>query len=111
MVEVTDQLLSEMVDAIVWEVDPERIILFGSYASGSAAPESDLDLLIVESQPFGQSRSRWAEITRIRRALSAFRVPKDVLVYSADEFVKWRHARNHVISRCLRDGKTLYERP
>ena len=63
MVEVTDKLLSEMVDAIVWEVDPERIMLFGSRAYGGAAPESDLDLLIVESQPFSRSRSRWAEIT------------------------------------------------
>lgn len=38
-------------------------------------------------------------------------VTKDILVYSSDEVAKWRSAQNHVVAYCLRDGKTLYERP
>ncbi len=39
MVNVTDQLIEEMALRIVREVDPERIILFGSWARGEADGE------------------------------------------------------------------------
>ncbi len=115
MVEVTRDMLGEMVAAIVAEVHPERIILFGSRARAwpqgpDAGGGSDLDLLIEESDGFGPHRTRWGEIRRIRRVLRRFRVPKDILVYSSDEVAKWRSAQNHVVASCLRSGKTLYER-
>lgn len=109
MIEVTKKILSEMVSAIVATVNPERIILFGSYARGDAGKDSDLDLLIVEKEPFESGKKRWSEITKIRRALSKFRVPKDLLVYSREELDKWRNSQNHVIAHCLKDGKTIYE--
>ena len=111
MIAVTEEILDEMVDTLVQEIAPEQIYLFGSRARGNARPDSDIDLLIVESEPFGTNRSRRQELVRIRRALSLFRVPKDILVYSRDEMAKWQHAVNHIISRCLREGKLLYERP
>ena len=111
MIVVTEEILDEMVDTLVQEIAPEQIYLFGSRARGNARPDSDIDLLIVESEPFGTNRSRRQELARIRRALSLFRVPKDILVYSRDEIAKWQHAANHIISRCLREGKLLYERP
>ena len=37
MIEVTDEVLSDMVQTIVREVDPEGIYLFGSRARGEAA--------------------------------------------------------------------------
>jgi uncharacterized protein len=110
MAMVTDQMLREIVAAAVHTVDPERIILFGSYARGEARPDSDLDLLIVERSPFGQGRTRRSEIKRLRRALWDFRVPIDILVYTEDEVTAWRDSVNHVIARSLREGRTLYER-
>ena len=110
MVEVTPKLLTDMVDALVRDVEPERIVLFGSHARGEAVRDSDLDLLIVEAEPFGPDRSRRRELLRIRRALSGFRVPKDILVYSTDEVLRWERSTNHVIGRCLREGQVLYER-
>jgi len=65
MIEVTDEVLADMVQAIVREVDPERIYLFGSRARGDAREDSDIDLLIVESEPFGPGRSRFEELNRI----------------------------------------------
>ena len=85
MIVVTEEILDEMVDTLVQEIAPEQIYLFGSRARGNARPDSDIDLLIVESEPFGTNRSRRQELARIRRALSLFRVPKDILVYSRDE--------------------------
>ena len=107
---VTDQVLAEMVQAIVREVGPERIILFGSWARGEVGPDSDLDLMIVEREGFGEKRSRLDELVRIREALSAFEIPKDILVYSVKEVEHWRNSLNHIIASTLREGKVLYER-
>jgi len=106
----TDELLSRIVDAIVREVDPEQVYLFGSRARGEATDDSDVDLLIVEREPFSPQRSRRAEMVRLWRLLAPFRTPKDILVFSSDEVKRWRDARNHVIAHAIREGTLLYER-
>ncbi|MEJ5309217.1 MAG: nucleotidyltransferase domain-containing protein [Anaerolineae bacterium] len=105
---VNDALIREMATVAAQEVQPEAIILFGSYATGQAHPDSDVDLLIIQSAPFGPQRDRRKEMTRLWRALARFMVAKDILVYSRDEVEKWRNSRNHVIARALREGKVLY---
>lgn len=108
---VTEQLLDEMVQVIVRAIDPEQVYLFGSRARGDARADSDVDLLIVDHKPFGAGHSRFQEINRVYQALSPFHMPTDILLYSSEEFAKWRHSLNHVIGRCDREGKLLYARP
>ena len=110
MPEVNDALLDRMIRAIVDEVDPEQVILFGSRARGDARPDSDIDLLIIESEPFGGGRSSHAERVRLNRALPATPVHNDVLIYSRDEIERWRGSLNHVAARALREGRVLYTR-
>ncbi len=110
MAAVTDETLRSMTEIIVKEVKPRQIILFGSHARGNAGPESDVDLLIIEDEPFGPGRSRRKEMVKLWRILIPFRFAKDILVYSQDELQRWRHSINHVLSRALREGKILYER-
>jgi len=110
MVQVTDALLEQMVEKIVAEVDPEQIILFGSRARGDARAGSDVDLVVVESEPFGQERSKRLEAARLYRTLSGFLVSKYILEYSRDEVDYWRDSFNHVLARALREGRVLYER-
>ncbi len=102
-----DRLVAAIVDAIVEEVDPERVILFGSRARGEEGEKSDVDLVVIEAEPFGESRSRHAEMVRIDVTLAKFRVPADVLVYSEDEVEYWRDSINHVLARALREGRAL----
>ena len=110
MVPVTDALLDQMVQAIVAEVDPEQVILFGSRARGDAREDSDVDLVVVEAEPFGPERSRRQELVRLYHALVEFPVSTDILVYSHDDVDYWRDSLNHVLARALREGKVLYER-
>jgi len=108
MITVTEEVLEQMVRAIVREVDPEAIYLFGSYARGQAGPDSDVDLLIIEREPFGPGHSRWDEITRLWQTIIPFRVPVDLLVYSRDEVARYSQWKNHVVATVLRDGRRLY---
>ena len=109
MARVNETVLANMARAIVDEVAPEKILLFGSHATGEAVGDSDIDLLVVEQEPFGPNRSRRAELAKIRRALRPFDMAKDILVYSAEETRFWRNAKNHVVAHAFREGRILYE--
>jgi len=111
MADITQRTLEDMVQVIVDAAHPEQIILFGSHSRGESLIGSDVDLLIVESAPFDTKRSRKKEMARLWRALAPFPFAKDILVYSRDEVEYWRDSLNNVVSRALRDGKVLYERP
>jgi predicted nucleotidyltransferase len=107
---IQQQVLENMIRVIVDTADPEQIILFGSQARGESRHGSDVDLLIIESDPFGKMRSRRKEMAKLWRALASFPFAKDILVYSRDEVEYWRHSLNNVVAKALREGKVLYER-
>jgi len=110
MLQVTDDLLKEMTETIVREINPNKIILFGSYANGTAQPDSDLDFLIVEDGPFNAQRSRESEMVKLWEVCFDYNIPLDFLVYTPEEIDQWKDVRNHVIAYALKDGKVLYER-
>lgn len=111
MIELTEKILDEIKESIVREVNPERLYMFGSRARSDAKKDSDIDLLVIEQEPFGSQKSRLNEMSRIRKAIPEYAIPMDILVYSKDEIEKWRHSVNHVVYRCLKEGRLLYERP
>lgn len=101
---------SEIVKAILNEVEVEKVILFGSRARGDDKPESDLDLLIIQKHNFSKSKSRWNETIKIRKALKNYIVSKDILLFSESEVDYWKDSINHIIPTCLKEGKVLYAR-
>jgi len=107
---ITPKDYSRIVAEILREVEPEKVILFGSRARGDGKPSSDLDLLIIEKDKFLGGRNRWKETIKIRKALKDFRIPKDILVFSEDEVEYWKDSLNHIIPTCLKEGIILYER-
>jgi len=106
---VTEELLKEITEKIVREVNPRKIVLFGSHARGTARVDSDLDFLVVEDGPFNALRSRRAAMTRLWMLFPDVRIPIDFLVYSPEEVAKWENSRNHVIHHAMNDGRLLYE--
>jgi len=110
MTGIDDELLHKMTTAIVNAADPEQVILFGFRARGDAGEDSDVDLLVIEAEPFGAGRDRRVEAARLWRALAGIEVSADILVYSRDEANYWRDSLNHILARALREGKVLYER-
>jgi predicted nucleotidyltransferase len=102
------QLVDRMVRRIVRRFHPDKIILFGSQARGTPAPDSDVDLLII--LPVERERKAQMEI-EIGCALHSFAVPKDVLVVSPDEFERRREIVGTIPYEAARDGRILYARP
>lgn len=103
----TPELIQEMVDRIVRDFNPVKVILFGSQARGDAGPDSDVDLLVVMDD--GLESVAEAEIG-IAGCLAGMGVAKDVIVTTPDEIRRRGHVINTVLRWALRDGRTLYER-
>jgi len=99
-----NQKIDAMVRRIVEKFKPLKIILFGSYARGSAGPDSDVDLLIV--MPVRGSKRKKA--VEIGVALHDIEVAKDVIVVTPDEF-EWRKDVIGTIEwPAVREGRVLY---
>ena len=95
-----------MVERIVRQFEPDKIILFGSHARGDAGPDSDIDLLIVMPVT-GSIREKAVEIGV---ALHDIAVPKDLIVITPDEF-EWRKDTIGTIEwPASREGEVLYAR-
>lgn len=80
-----ETLLHQMVKIIIQEVSPEVIILFGSRARDDVRPDSDIDLLIGETESFSAQHSRRKEVAHLYIALKGLNVFKDILLYSREE--------------------------
>lgn len=101
-------MIDELVAIIVREINPDTVILFGSQARGEARPDSDVDLLIVVPEPFSPQHSRRQETARLYLALRALGIAKDLLLYSREEFERFRDSPHHIIGRALREGRVVY---
>ena len=105
-VAATDSIFRKMVSRIVKLCDPEKIILFGSHATGHARPGSDVDLMVITRH--GESKRQVA--VDLYRALWDVGVAKDIIVVRPEEFDRYRDVIGTLIYPVAREGKVLYER-
>jgi hypothetical protein len=105
------RVVESLRDAVLRQLTPLLVVLFGSQATGEASVDSDIDLLVVDDRSFSAKRSRRKIIGSIRRSIPADRHPVDVLLFDPSELRRWRGTTNHVIARALKEGVVLYERP
>lgn len=103
---VTKDRLQEIVERIVKGVDPERIILFGSYAYGNPNEDSDLDILVIM-----ESTARPAERSlMVSRLLRPRPFPMDILVRSRQEIEQAKKEGNVFFLDIIQRGKVIYDR-
>ena len=98
--------INAVVKRIVQKFDPERIILFGSYAYGKPHPYSDVDLLVVmrtKERPL-------AKQLEISRALSPHPFGIDILVYAPREIKSRITMGDYFLREIVTKGKVVYER-
>jgi predicted nucleotidyltransferase len=100
--------LPKAVKRLVAELNPEKIILFGSYAYGNPTPDSDVDLLII-------MKTRARPIDRYVAASNILyprEFPVDIVVKTPGEIqAEFRKKKRNVFMReVLTKGKVIYER-
>lgn len=100
------ETLPQAVKKIVHELEPEKIILFGSYAQGNPTPDSDVDLLVIMETSLPRTE-RFIEISEL---LYPRKFPVDILVKTPSEIKDALASGNFFIREILEKGKTIYER-
>jgi predicted nucleotidyltransferase len=98
-------VLDEMVRRLVAEFQPEKIILFGSYAWGEPDEDSDVDLFVIVPD---SNERRIERMQRAHQCLSGLGVAKDVLVQTRIEAERFRHVRASLAYKVFNEGRVLY---
>ena len=98
-------LLKKVVDRILTAAKPERIILFGSGATGLMTRDSDLDLLVIERD----FKSQRDESTRLRKALGDLGIPVDVFAMTPERFEETKGVIGGLAYPANKYGKVIYE--
>jgi len=99
-----DSLVQDVVDVIVRELHPTRVILFGSRARGDFRPDSDVDLLIVYD---GELSKREVKL-RVRRLFSEAEFSLDLFVVSSSEYDRQKAIVSTVGRTAEKEGVVYY---
>ena len=103
---ISRRAIAEVVKRIAETFDPERVILFGSYAYGRPRPDSDVDLLVVLET---NQRLR-AKQLEIARALSPHPFGMDIIVRTPEQLRKRVAMGDYFLREITTRGKVMYER-
>ena len=102
---ISNDAIAQAVRILVDAAKPIKVILFGSYATGNAQDDSDVDLLVVERG----LRNKRAEMVRLRNLVRPLRIPVDIIVVSEDEFRDWAHLTGTVLHWAATEGRVMHE--
>jgi predicted nucleotidyltransferase len=94
--------------------DPNKIILFGSYATGNETEDSDIDLMVILdnndiSRTYEERQNKKLYIRKLVREIN-YKKALDILVYSKEELKKIKEYGNYFVDEIERTGKVIYEK-
>ena len=107
----SNEEITHFVSLVVEATDPDRIILFGSYAYGTPNDESDLDLLVIKNgrDITFDDEAELAAAVYFKRKQRKIRTRYDVL-FRSDRQVRQSSDDSRAFEDALRKGRIVYER-
>lgn len=103
---ISKKLLQEATKRLVSKFQPERIILFGSYARGTADEHSDADILVV----CPVKKNRIKAMVEMDSVLDGLKIARDIVVLTPKEFKIDKEIPGTIARYANKEGKLLYER-
>jgi len=100
---LTTKTIKNFALRVAKQFNPEKIILFGSYAYGKPSKDSDVDLLVV----LDHQGSAIKKASDIRLALPAD-VPVDVIVRTPKRIQERLAINDYFMREIIERGKVLY---
>jgi predicted nucleotidyltransferase len=101
---IDENTIRKAVELLQQAAPGSTIIDFGSCARGETNEESDLDVLVVESEVTDQ----WEEMVRLRRAMRPVRLAADVIVVSQETFDTWADTPNTLLYEAAHEGRIFH---
>ncbi len=103
---ITIAQINDIVTRIATRFNPDKIILFGSYAVGNQNADSDLDLLVIQETDLPRQKRSFD----IQKALIGSKIPMDIIVYTKKEFEQEQNVKFSFLNSAIKTSKLLYER-
>ena len=101
-----NQLLGTVCQRLVAGFSPEKIILFGSQARGTADEHSDVDILVI-CPVNGNRRKLMVAMDKVLKGLG---LARDIMVLSPEEYERDRMIPGTIARPAWLEGNVLYER-
>ena len=101
---LTPTEIDTLVRRIVACIQPKQVIIFGSYAKGTATIKSDLDIFVIKE----------TELPMVNRAdylkpmLFHALIPVDVHIYTPEEVEEYGKEPFSFVNSILKSGKTVF---
>jgi predicted nucleotidyltransferase len=102
---IDDSLVREIVQRLLGVARPDRIILFGSAATGEMTRDSDIDLLVVAPT----SSNTLEERVRLYQALRGLGFPFDVFIIGTERFEETKNIFGGIAYPANKYGRVIYE--
>ena len=99
------ELLKKEIVEKLKPLNPEKIILFGSYAYENPTKDSDLDICVVEKN----YKNRFQEKQKIRELLKDINLPKDILNPTLEEYEFYKNEFGSVYKDIEEKGVVLWK--
>jgi predicted nucleotidyltransferase len=105
---VTNNIIQQLVERIK-QFDPEKIILFGSYAYGTPSEASDVDLFVVKNVKRDEIRGLRLSIrTNLRDIIYNQKVPVDLLLDNQENINERIKLGDSIYAEIMEKGRTVY---
>ena len=104
MAQVTQEQIQAVADKIAKEFQPEKIILFGSYAWGTPSEDSDVDLCVIKDVENTRDLAR-----KIDRLTDPRPFPLDIIVFKPKRELKRLSMGDTFYRQIITEGEILYE--
>lgn len=98
------KVIDDFVQEIATRFQPQKIILFGSYAYGKPGPASDVDLLVVMNTPLTELE----QASKICRSIQ-YRFGVDLLVFTPGHLAQRLEWGDPFLTKITHEGTVLYE--
>ncbi|EGD51640.1 DNA polymerase beta domain protein region [Thermoanaerobacter ethanolicus JW 200] len=103
-IEQLNRELTRIVEVLIKEYQPEKIILFGSLATNQINEWSDIDLIVIKDTD-KSFYERLEEVVKVAKPT----IGTDIIVYTPKEIEEMKESMFYV-EEILKKGKVIYER-
>jgi predicted nucleotidyltransferase len=104
--DIDQKLIEEIIGRILNVTQPERIILFGSAATGKMTRDSDIDLIVLKKATPVNPRK---ESVRLRQGLRGLDHAFDIIVMATERFEESKGVIGGIAYPANKYGKVIYE--
>ena len=102
---IDESLVREIVRRLLSVVQADRIILFGSAATGRMTRDSDVDLLVIAASP----SNTLEEYGKMHQALRGLGFPFDVFLIATDRFEETKGIFGGIAYPAHKYGRVVYD--